>query len=100
MWGEPWGDFSMQLDRSPRHVAGATNIAKISCGAFHTLALTWCGHLAGMPGCKLRMLPSVPAEHLWRLQLLLMCSLRCPSPLCGGAAWALRWPLRRVHVGC
>ena len=38
-WGEPWGDFSMQVDRTPRRVPGAVNIAKIVCGAFHNLAL-------------------------------------------------------------
>ena len=41
-WGEPWGDFSMLVDRKPRLVAGACNIAKIACGAFHNLALTRC----------------------------------------------------------
>lgn len=39
-WGEPWGEFSMQLDRSPRPVPDATDVAKIACGAFHNLALT------------------------------------------------------------
>ncbi|KAL3132366.1 hypothetical protein ABBQ32_008942 [Trebouxia sp. C0010 RCD-2024] len=39
-WGEPWGEFSMQLDRSPRAVPDATDVAKIACGAFHNLALT------------------------------------------------------------
>ena len=39
-WGEPWGDFSMQVDRQPRKVEGTGNIAKIACGAFHNLALT------------------------------------------------------------
>ena len=38
-WGEPWGDFSMKVDRSPKSVAGATNIVKIACGAFHNLCL-------------------------------------------------------------
>ena len=42
MWGEPWGDFSMQVDRAPRKVPGAAGIAKIACGAFHNLALTRC----------------------------------------------------------
>ena len=41
-WGEPWGEFSMQLDRSPRSVPDATDVAKIACGAFHNLALTRC----------------------------------------------------------
>ena len=38
-WGEPWGDFSMKVDRSPKSVAGATDIVKIACGAFHNLCL-------------------------------------------------------------
>lgn len=45
-WGEPWGEFSMQLDRSPRPVPDATDVAKIACGAFHNLALTRCPSLA------------------------------------------------------
>lgn len=40
-WGEPWGDFSMEVNRSPRKVEGATDIAKIACGAFHNLLLSW-----------------------------------------------------------
>ena len=40
-WGEPWGDFSMTVNRKPRPVDGAKNIAKIACGAFHNLALSW-----------------------------------------------------------
>lgn len=44
-WGEPWGEFSMQLDRSPRAVPDATDVAKIACGAFHNLALTRSGHV-------------------------------------------------------
>lgn len=39
-WGEPWGEFSMELDRSPREVPDAVDVAKIACGAFHNLALT------------------------------------------------------------
>jgi hypothetical protein len=38
-WGEPWGDFSMKVDRAPRRVEGAVDIVKIACGAFHNLAL-------------------------------------------------------------
>ncbi len=38
-WGEPWGEFAMKIDRHPRPVEGAKEIAKISCGAFHNLAL-------------------------------------------------------------
>ena len=41
-WGEPWGDFSMKVDRSPKSVAGATDIVKIACGAFHNLCLNAC----------------------------------------------------------
>jgi len=39
-WGEPWGDFSMEVDRNPRKVACPEKIAKIACGAFHNLFLT------------------------------------------------------------
>ena len=39
-WGEPWGEFSMKVDRSPRLVEGARDIAKIACGAFHNLLLS------------------------------------------------------------
>ena len=39
-WGEPWGEFSMKVDRSPRLVEGAHDIAKIACGAFHNLLLS------------------------------------------------------------
>ena len=39
-WGEPWGDFSMKVDRQPKKVPHAENVAKIACGAFHNLALT------------------------------------------------------------
>lgn len=41
-WGEPWGDFSMKVDRAPRRVEGAVDIVKIACGAFHNLALNAC----------------------------------------------------------
>lgn len=37
-WGEPWGDFSIEVNRSPRKLA-ATNIVSITSGAFHNLAL-------------------------------------------------------------
>lgn len=30
----------MELDRSPREVPDAVDVAKIACGAFHNLALT------------------------------------------------------------
>lgn len=48
-WGEPWGDFSMQVDRTPRRVPGAVNISKIACGAFHNLALNKCAHKSVLP---------------------------------------------------
>ena len=37
-WGEPWGDFSMEVNRAPRclEVSGVVSIAS---GAFHNLAL-------------------------------------------------------------
>eukprot|EP00884_Botryococcus_braunii_P004691 jgi/Botrbrau1/14222/Bobra.0254s0011.1 len=44
-WGEPWGDFSMKVKREPRQVIGAHHVAKIACGAFHNLALTWEGEV-------------------------------------------------------
>jgi alpha-tubulin suppressor-like RCC1 family protein len=37
-WGEPWGDFSMEVNRSPRKLA-VDNVLSISSGAFHNLAL-------------------------------------------------------------
>ncbi|KAK9811056.1 hypothetical protein WJX73_009758 [Symbiochloris irregularis] len=40
MWGEPWGEFKVKVDRHPRPVKGAVDIVKIQCGAFHSLALT------------------------------------------------------------
>ena len=39
-WGEPWGDFSLQLSREPKRVEGASGIAAVACGAFHSMALT------------------------------------------------------------
>lgn len=30
----------MELDRTPREVPDAVDVAKIACGAFHNLALT------------------------------------------------------------
>ena len=41
-WGEPWGDFSMKVDRHPKKVEGASDIVKLACGAFHNLALNAC----------------------------------------------------------
>jgi alpha-tubulin suppressor-like RCC1 family protein len=37
-WGEPWGDFSIDVNRSPRKLAAA-NVVSIASGAFHNLAL-------------------------------------------------------------
>ncbi|KAF6250550.1 hypothetical protein COO60DRAFT_1465227 [Scenedesmus sp. NREL 46B-D3] len=38
-WGEPWGEFALELQRAPRKVPGAVGIASIACGAFHNMAL-------------------------------------------------------------
>ncbi len=59
MWGEPWGDFSMQVDRAPRKVPGAAGIAKIACGAFHNLALTRCPAALSPPRSGACLLPHV-----------------------------------------
>lgn len=37
-WGEPWGDFSITVNRSPRKL-DVSNIVSIASGAFHNLAL-------------------------------------------------------------
>ena len=77
-WGEPWGDFSMQVDRTPRKVPGAVNVAKIVCGAFHNLALDKCARLACL-------------RSLWN-RLTVLCSLgrrHCAS-CCG----------RGTYIGC
>lgn len=37
-WGEPWGDFSTDVNRSPRKLV-ASGIVSITSGAFHNLAL-------------------------------------------------------------
>lgn len=39
MWGEPWGDFSMTIDRRPRRIDITGDFVRIVCGAFHNLAL-------------------------------------------------------------
>ncbi|KAK9908666.1 hypothetical protein WJX75_001202 [Coccomyxa subellipsoidea] len=44
-WGEPWGDFSMKVDRHPKKVEGASDIVKLACGAFHNLALNAAGEV-------------------------------------------------------
>ena len=43
MWGEPWGDFSMTIDRSPRRIDTTGDFVNIACGAFHNLALNSVG---------------------------------------------------------
>jgi alpha-tubulin suppressor-like RCC1 family protein len=37
-WGEPWGDFSMDVKRSPRKL-DVSDVLAITSGAFHNLAL-------------------------------------------------------------
>ena len=52
-WGEPWGSFSMTIDRRPRRVeaedpeevAERGGFVAIACGAFHNLALTSTGEI-------------------------------------------------------
>lgn len=39
-WGEPWGDFSVTIDRRPRRIDTTGDFVAISCGAFHNLALS------------------------------------------------------------
>eukprot|EP00197_Chlamydomonas_leiostraca_P014556 CAMPEP_0202864320 /NCGR_PEP_ID=MMETSP1391-20130828/4611_1 /ASSEMBLY_ACC=CAM_ASM_000867 /TAXON_ID=1034604 /ORGANISM="Chlamydomonas leiostraca, Strain SAG 11-49" /LENGTH=825 /DNA_ID=CAMNT_0049544055 /DNA_START=66 /DNA_END=2539 /DNA_ORIENTATION=+ len=39
-WGEPWGDFSMRIERTPLPVPGATGMVAIAAGAFHNMALS------------------------------------------------------------
>ncbi|KAI3428794.1 hypothetical protein D9Q98_007613 [Chlorella vulgaris] len=43
MWGEPWGDFSMTIDRAPRRIDSTGDFVDVSCGAFHNLALNSAG---------------------------------------------------------
>lgn len=43
MWGEPWGDFSMNIDREPRRIDSTGDFVDIACGAFHNLALNASG---------------------------------------------------------
>ena len=42
-WGEPWGDFSMTINRCPRRIDSTGDFVDISCGAFHNLALNAAG---------------------------------------------------------
>ncbi|CAG9462728.1 unnamed protein product [Pedinophyceae sp. YPF-701] len=49
-WGEPWGDFSLNVDQAPRKLSGLPDpgpeaVTKIACGAFHNLALTGDGRV-------------------------------------------------------
>eukprot|EP01025_Chloroclados_australasicus_P016188 TRINITY_DN18019_c0_g1_i2.p1 TRINITY_DN18019_c0_g1~~TRINITY_DN18019_c0_g1_i2.p1 ORF type:complete len:499 (-),score=79.40 TRINITY_DN18019_c0_g1_i2:435-1931(-) len=44
-WGEPWGDFSLEVSRNIRKVAKLENIALVAAGAFHNLALDWEGEV-------------------------------------------------------
>ncbi len=73
-WGEPWGDFSMDVNRSPRKVEGATGIAKIACGAFHNLLLSWCAPLAAHHCHALLSGKAPPAS--WRCLQCLMLTER------------------------
>ncbi|EFN58370.1 hypothetical protein CHLNCDRAFT_20698, partial [Chlorella variabilis] len=43
MWGEPWGDFSMTINRAPRRIDTTGDFVDVSCGAFHNLALNAAG---------------------------------------------------------
>ncbi len=83
-WGEPWGEFSMQLDRSPRAVPDATDVAKIACGAFHNLALTRCNVLTRCCGlCNTQyLIVAMPVSLTlmeWRLDSQRGCSIIGPS---------------------
>lgn len=41
--GEPWGDFSMTINRAPRRIDTTGDFVDVSCGAFHNLALNAAG---------------------------------------------------------
>ncbi|KAL4428032.1 hypothetical protein ABPG75_002121 [Micractinium tetrahymenae] len=45
MWGEPWGDFSMTINRAPRRIDTTGDFVDIACGAFHNLALNSAGEV-------------------------------------------------------
>ena len=50
VWGEPWGDFSLDAQRSPRRLqlpplGEGDRVTKVCCGAFHNLALTAKGRI-------------------------------------------------------
>ncbi|GAB4819656.1 hypothetical protein N2152v2_006702 [Parachlorella kessleri] len=38
-WGEPWGDFSVRIDRGPRRLDCTGDFVAVAAGAFHNLAL-------------------------------------------------------------
>ena len=43
-WGEPWGDFSMNVKRAPRKL-DVSDVLAITSGAFHNLALDSSNHV-------------------------------------------------------
>ena len=45
-WGEPWGDFSMEINRSPKRLR-ISDVESVTSGAFHNLALTSTGNVYG-----------------------------------------------------
>ena len=45
-WGEPWGDFSMEINRSPKRLR-ISDVESVASGAFHNLALTSTGNVYG-----------------------------------------------------
>jgi len=50
-FGEPWGDFSMNINRAPRRIDTTGGFVAIACGAFHNLALNTAGWVGwGLPG--------------------------------------------------
>ena len=49
VWGEPWGDYSLEATNAPRRVdldaRDVGSVKKIACGSFHNLALTHDGRV-------------------------------------------------------
>lgn len=45
MWGEPWGDFGMTIDRSPRRIDSTSDFVRVAAGAFHNLAVNTKGEV-------------------------------------------------------
>jgi Regulator of chromosome condensation (RCC1) repeat len=80
-WGEPWGQFTMVMDRRPKPVPGTANIAKIACGAFHNLALSWSASAGPASLCR----ASRP------------CAVRTPAPQDGTISHSLH--LFAVQMG-